>query len=111
MPGWPVLRSQPAIPSSPTRPTSSPPPTAPRFLLLECLRARRHEVRAMKHTPRPLSLYFVAGEESGDALGGALARALLAQEQGMVRLAGIGGQAMAAAGIASPFPIDDLSII
>ena len=66
---------------------------------------------AMKHAPRPLSLYLVAGEESGDALGGALARALLAQEQGMVRLAGVGGQAMAAAGIASPFPIDDLSII
>jgi lipid-A-disaccharide synthase len=65
----------------------------------------------MKHAPRPLSLYLVAGEESGDALGGALARALLAQEQGGVRLAGVGGQAMAAAGIVSPFPIDDLSII
>jgi len=35
----------------------------------------------MKHALRPLSLYLVAGEESGDALGGALARALLAQEQ------------------------------
>jgi lipid-A-disaccharide synthase len=65
----------------------------------------------MKHAPRPLSLYLVAGEESGDALGGALARALLAQEHGMVRLAGVGGQAMAAAGIVSPFPINDLSII
>jgi lipid-A-disaccharide synthase len=65
----------------------------------------------MKHAPRPLSLYLVAGEESGDALGGALARALLAQEQGGARLAGVGGQAMAAAGIVSPFPIDDLSII
>jgi lipid-A-disaccharide synthase len=65
----------------------------------------------MKHAPRPLSLYLVAAEESGDALGGALARALLTQEQGMVRLAGVGGQAMAAAGIASSFPIDDLSII
>jgi lipid-A-disaccharide synthase len=65
----------------------------------------------MKHAPRPLSLYLVAGEESGDALGGALARALLAQEAGGVRLAGVGGQAMAAAGIVSPFPINDLSII
>jgi lipid-A-disaccharide synthase len=65
----------------------------------------------MKYAPRPLSLYLVAGEESGDALGGALARALLAQEQGGVRLAGVGGQAMAAAGIVSPFPINDLSII
>jgi lipid-A-disaccharide synthase len=65
----------------------------------------------MKHAQRPLSLYLVAGEESGDALGGALARALLAQEHGMVRLAGVGGQAMAASGIVSPFPIKDLSII
>jgi lipid-A-disaccharide synthase len=65
----------------------------------------------MKHTPRPLALYLVAGEESGDALGAALARALLQQERGAVSLAGVGGQAMAAAGIASPFPITDLSII
>jgi lipid-A-disaccharide synthase len=88
-----------------------PPPTAARFLLSVYLRTRRHEACIMKHAPRPLSLYLVAGEESGDALGGALARALLAQEQGGVRLAGVGGQAMAAAGIVSPFPIDDLSII
>jgi lipid-A-disaccharide synthase len=88
-----------------------PPPTAARFLLSVYLRTRRHEACIMKHAPRPLSLYLIAGEESGDALGGALARALLAQEQGGVRLAGVGGQAMAAAGIVSPFPIDDLSII
>jgi lipid-A-disaccharide synthase len=88
-----------------------PPPTAARFLLSVYLRTRRHEACIMKHAPRPLSLYLVAGEESGDALGGALARALLAQEQGGARLAGVGGQAMAAAGIVSPFPIDDLSII
>jgi lipid-A-disaccharide synthase len=88
-----------------------PPPIATRSLLSECLSTRRHEARIMKHAPRPLSLYLVAGEESGDALGGALARALLAQEQGGVRLAGVGGQAMAAAGIVSPFPTNDLSII
>ncbi len=67
----------------------------------------------MKHAPqpRPLSLYLVAAEESGDALGASLARALLARETGAVKLAGVGGRAMAAAGIASPFAIDDLSII
>ena len=65
----------------------------------------------MKPAQRPLSIYLIAGEESGDTLGGALARALLAQEQGSIRFAGVGGQAMAAAGIASPFPINDLSII
>jgi lipid-A-disaccharide synthase len=60
--------------------------------------------------PRPLSIYFVAAEESGDALGAALARTLMASG-GALSLAGVGGRAMAAAGIASPFPIDDLAII
>ena len=67
----------------------------------------------MKHEPqpRPLSIYIVAAEESGDALGASLARALLAQGGGAVKLSGVGGRAMAAAGIASPFPIEELSII
>ena len=60
---------------------------------------------------RPLTLYLVAAEESGDALGAALARALMERERGRVNLAGVGGRAMAAAGIASPFAIEDLSII
>jgi lipid-A-disaccharide synthase len=60
--------------------------------------------------PRPLSIYLVAAEESGDVLGAALARALIAATDGAVTLAGIGGRAMAAAGIVSPFPIDDLAI-
>jgi lipid-A-disaccharide synthase len=67
----------------------------------------------MKHEPqpRPLSIYIVAAEESGDALGAALARALVAQGGGAVKLFGVGGRAMAAAGIASPFPIEELSVI
>jgi lipid-A-disaccharide synthase len=59
---------------------------------------------------QPLSIYVVAAEESGDALGAALAQALRAQA-GAVRLTGVGGHSMAAAGIASPFAIDELSII
>jgi lipid-A-disaccharide synthase len=61
--------------------------------------------------PRPLSIYLVAGEESGDLLGAALARALAAGASGGLKLSGVGGRAMAAAGIVSPFPIDELSII
>jgi lipid-A-disaccharide synthase len=66
----------------------------------------------MTPTPpaRPLSIYIVAGEESGDALGAALARALAAQG-GQLRLSGVGGRAMAAAGIVSPFSIGELSIV
>lgn len=58
---------------------------------------------------RPLNLYLIAAEESGDALGAALARALIAR--GRVNLSGVGGRAMVAAGIASPFAIEDLSIV
>ena len=65
----------------------------------------------MNGAPRPLSIYLVAAEESGDALGAALARALVARCGGVLNLAGVGGRAMAAAGIASPFAIDDLAIV
>jgi lipid-A-disaccharide synthase len=61
---------------------------------------------------RPSSplIYLIAAEESGDALGASLARALSGRERG-IRFAGVGGRAMAAAGIVSPFPIDELSIV
>jgi lipid-A-disaccharide synthase len=64
----------------------------------------------MNGASRPLSIYLVAAEESGDALGAALAGALTAGAE-PVKVAGIGGRAMAAVGITSPFPIDALSII
>ncbi|MGB6537215.1 MAG: lipid-A-disaccharide synthase [Xanthobacteraceae bacterium] len=54
-------------------------------------------------------IYLIAAEESGDALGAALARALVAREPG-VKLAGVGARSMAQAGIISPFAIEDLSI-
>jgi lipid-A-disaccharide synthase len=61
--------------------------------------------------PRPLSLFIVAAEESGDALGAALVQALKARHGGALTFNGIGGRAMAAAGIESLFAIDELSII
>jgi lipid-A-disaccharide synthase len=60
---------------------------------------------------RPLSIFIVAAEESGDALGGALARALRARCGDALKLAGVGGRAMAAAGIASMFSVDAISIV
>jgi lipid-A-disaccharide synthase len=65
----------------------------------------------MTGSARVPSIYIIAGEESGDALGAALARALVTQTGGAVQLAGVGGRAMAAQGIVSPFPIDDLSVV
>jgi len=64
--------------------------------------------RAPRH-PDVLDVFLVAGEESGDRLGAALMRAL--RERTAVRFAGVGGREMAAEGVASLFPIDDLSII
>jgi lipid-A-disaccharide synthase len=67
----------------------------------------------MKPEPqsRALSLYIVAAEESGDALGAALVRALKVRHGGALTLNGVGGRAMAAAGVASPFAIGELSIM
>jgi lipid-A-disaccharide synthase len=64
---------------------------------------------APQRSPQPLAIAIVAAEESGDALGAALARAL--QAESTVQLSGVGGSAMRAAGIVSPFPIDELAII
>src|SRR6516162_3033532 len=55
------------------------------------------------------AIAIVAAEESGDALGAALARALV-KAQSTVRLSGVGGSAMRQAGITSPFAIDELPI-
>jgi lipid-A-disaccharide synthase len=59
--------------------------------------------------PRRL-IYLVAAEESGDALGASLAQTLRAHEGSGLSLGGVGGPAMAAAGVQSLFPIDELSI-
>jgi lipid-A-disaccharide synthase len=55
-------------------------------------------------------VFLVAGEESGDRLGAALIAALRRAEPN-VRLSGVGGEHMAAAGVPSLFPLGDLAII
>jgi lipid-A-disaccharide synthase len=57
------------------------------------------------------TIYLIATEESGDRLGAALMRALRDTHGVGVVFKGIGGRGMAEQGIASLFPIDDLSII
>jgi lipid-A-disaccharide synthase len=59
----------------------------------------------------PQDIFLVAGEASGDRLGAALIRALRERTGGAARFVGVGGPEMAAEGVASLFPIDDLSII
>jgi lipid-A-disaccharide synthase len=59
---------------------------------------------------RPLKLFLVAAEESGDVLGGALMGALHECQSG-VSFDGVGGRAMAHEGLTSLFDPADLSII
>jgi lipid-A-disaccharide synthase len=58
----------------------------------------------------PLFVFVVAGEPSGDAIGAALIRALRQRTGDRLRVAGIGGERMAAEGVASLVPIGDLAI-
>lgn len=60
----------------------------------------------------PLRLWLVAGEESGDQLGASLMRALKARYgPSGVAFAGVGGHAMAAEGVSSLFPLDDVAVM
>jgi lipid-A-disaccharide synthase len=56
-------------------------------------------------------IYLIAGEPSGDVLGGRLMAALREVSGGAVRFAGIGGENMAAHGLASLIPLGDLAVM
>jgi lipid-A-disaccharide synthase len=56
-------------------------------------------------------IYIVTGEPSGDFLGARLMDALKERTGGRVRFAGIGGEAMAAQGLASRVPLAQLAIM
>jgi lipid-A-disaccharide synthase len=58
-----------------------------------------------------LCIMLVAAEASGDNLGAALASVLAARLGSSVRFVGVGGPRMAEAGVKSPFPIGELSIL
>ena len=61
--------------------------------------------------PLKPSFFFIAGEPSGDEIGGRLIAALREATGGEMRIAGIGGEAMAAEGLESLFPIEELSVM
>ncbi len=56
-------------------------------------------------------IYIVAGEPSGDLLGGKLMDALRERLAGKVRFAGIGGETMALRGLESRVPLSELAIM
>ncbi len=60
----------------------------------------------------PLKIFIVAGEHSGDALGGPLMRALKTRlGEDAVVFQGVGGTEMTHQGLASIFPIDDVAVM
>lgn len=59
---------------------------------------------------RPLRIFLVAGEHSGDALGARLMMALTAQRPG-ISFSGVGGPRMTGAGLNSLFPMSDIAVI
>ncbi len=58
-----------------------------------------------------LGVALVAGEHSGDQLGGKLMRALRDARAGEVAFLGVGGEAMEAEGLKSLFPISDIAVM
>jgi lipid-A-disaccharide synthase len=56
-------------------------------------------------------VFLIATEESGDRLGANLMKVLRQRLGGAVRFEGVGGQSMAHEGLASLFPIEELSIM
>ena len=56
-------------------------------------------------------IFLIATEESGDRLGANLMKVLRQRLGGAVRFEGVGGQQMAREGLASLFPIEELSIM
>lgn len=57
------------------------------------------------------TIWLVAGEDSGDQLGAKLMRGLCELSDRPIRFGGVGGEAMAAEGFASLFPIDDVAVM
>jgi lipid-A-disaccharide synthase len=56
-------------------------------------------------------IFLIATEESGDRLGANLMKVLRQRLGGAVHFEGVGGQSMAREGLASLFPIEELSIM
>ena len=58
-----------------------------------------------------LTVFIVAGEYSGDALGAGLMSELTRRRKGLVRFLGVGGEAMEAQGLTSLFPLGDIAVM
>lgn len=76
-----------------------------------CPTTRMLNQPALTPIQRPLKLFLIAGEHSGDALGGKLIDALRARSQRPLELTGVGGDQMADKGCPSLFPLSELAVM
>jgi lipid-A-disaccharide synthase len=60
---------------------------------------------------RPVSIFMIAGEPSGDVLGARLMAALHHLTGGKVEVCGVGGEMMREQGLESLFPMEELSVM
>jgi lipid-A-disaccharide synthase len=60
---------------------------------------------------RPLNVFLIAGEASGDHLGSALMTALRARTEGRVVFTGVGGETMQAQDLEPLFPFSDITVM
>lgn len=61
--------------------------------------------------PRTRRIFIVAGEHSGDLLGGKLMAALKAKSEMPIIFSGVGGETMEAEGLQSIFPLADVAVM
>jgi len=61
--------------------------------------------------PRTRRIFIVAGEHSGDQLGGKLMAALKAASEDPILFTGVGGEMMEAHGMRSIFPLSDVAVM
>lgn len=86
--------------------TSRPPPA-----IVERAKTRPGQAPALSGVTRDYRLFLIAGEHSGDALGGKLMAALKTRLKGRVRFLGVGGEHMEAEGLVSQFPLADVAVM
>lgn len=60
---------------------------------------------------KPLDVFIIAGEVSGDHLGAALMQSLGALTSGAVQFRGVGGERMTGQGLSSLFPMQDIAVM
>jgi lipid-A-disaccharide synthase len=75
--------------------------------------ARDQDLKTISISSRrkEMRVFMIAGEHSGDALGGKLMAALNTASMGRIRYLGVGGEHMAAHGLVSQFPLSDVAVM